>query len=314
MYKHYAEEEIQTVLEYAAKKTIAAASRKFKIPKSTIRSWNKTRHIVPTRTYIIRTQTEWMEILKYARDFGGPEAASLEYNVSVPQICAENKKLNVYDPQQCRQFTDAQRRMMLRYANTHGLIKACHKFGVAKQLLLQWAEKLGEYTKLRRSYTKEEKIIILTDARDHSVDYASKKYDVSPQLICQWNKIFNIYPSRTNRKFTPDERIAYLTEAKNLMFSDPVTYPTVRLCFEYIYQKHNIHPAHLYIWNQKYDIVPTQPRIHAPRPVSQAEIDLVKNALAENRGRVARAARKLEMTSTQIQRIIAAGNLLAKYR
>lgn len=166
---------------------------------------------------------EKMAILEYARD-NGTIAAARHFGVASSTIVRWNHKYQIYETQTMRVFSVEQKIAMLQYANEHGLTNAMNHYDIDTATLQKWNETLKVYKKNNPIHTNttnklfvrvpgDFKIRVLEYARDNGPSAAARTYNIAASTIRLWNKEFNIYPTRTHRAFSSEQRAEIITYA-----------------------------------------------------------------------------------------------------
>ncbi len=303
-YTELTAEYIIPVLEYARDNGISAAARKFRLNRNMITQWNYTYQIYPMRApYRQFTDAQKQEILKYARD-NGVSVAGQKYDVKPSLIYSWNQTMHVFQSKVLKHFTDKQKKIILRYANDKGLGAACRRFAIDEVSVYRWAEKFGIYHGVIEICSIEKKREILNYASDHGIMNASRKYNIHDSVIRGWNRELKVFVIPSRRKFTEDEIKAYLDEALGIMNKMPQDAQSAQASFFVIEEKYDICPSQMYLWNKKYQILPVRPKPQQRRQITDAEIEMVRLALAQAKGSKAAASRQTGIPTRIIARIV----------
>lgn len=157
-----------------------------------------------------------MAILEHAKE-NGPVAAATMYGVAASTVIRWNKKYNIYETQEMRFFSVAEKIKILEHAQEHGLMATKKEFDVAIATMNNWNKEFNIYVKGIKDRIKKPKtehkrqskefiIEVLNYAKEHGASDAVDKYNVPHSTLNMWNKKYNVYKTRQARVFTDAQK------------------------------------------------------------------------------------------------------------
>ncbi len=157
-----------------------------------------------------------MTVLNYARD-NGPTGAAKFFGIQYSTIRRWNDKYKVYDVQEMRKFSDAEKIEILTYANQHGLTSAMREYNLDVSTMRVWNKEFKIYQQTGRKkdathqkkmerYSKEFILTVLNFVKKEGASKAMDKYNIPDSTIRAWNKKYQVYTPRKARKFSDAQK------------------------------------------------------------------------------------------------------------
>lgn len=169
-------------------------------------------------------------VLSYARD-NGPTKAAKFFGIQYSTIRRWNNKYKVYDVQEMREFSDAEKIEILTYANQHGLTSARREYDLDIYTIYAWNKKFKIYQQTGRKknathqkkmerYSEEFILAVLNFVKKEGVSKAMRKYDLPDSTIRAWNKKYQVYTPRKARNFSDAQKKLIVKYAHAYSVSD----------------------------------------------------------------------------------------------
>lgn len=149
--RRFSEKEKIKILEYANIHGLSTTTSIFDVDAYTIYKWNETLKIYnPTgrkknttrKKQSGRANKEFkLEVLNFVKEKGMAEAMQ-KYDIPDSTIRSWNKVYNVYTPRKARNFSDSQKKLIIKYAEEHSVPQAASQYDVTSEQIRDWAQKL----------------------------------------------------------------------------------------------------------------------------------------------------------------------------
>ena len=170
------------------------------------------------------SHTEKITILNYAKEYG-TIAAARQFGVSSCTVVRWNRRYKIYETQEMRSFSLTQKMEILGYAEQHGMTAAKQEYNVDFAVMRQWNKKLKIYNQCGRKQNVQYKnkyehgsmaykVAVLRYAKEHGPSAAIRFFDVSMSALQDWNRKLKIYPTRTKRKFSDEQKAEIVSYAE----------------------------------------------------------------------------------------------------
>lgn len=141
------------ILKYASEQGLSSAMREYGVDVAVIQKWNKKLNIYQQtgqrknathKKQLERASEDFiLEVLHFVKKYGVSKAVR-EYGVPDSTIRAWNKKYQIYTPRLARKFSDAQKRLMVKYAAMHTVAQAAKQYDVTGDQIKDWVQKFSE--------------------------------------------------------------------------------------------------------------------------------------------------------------------------
>lgn len=151
--REFSDTEKIEILTYANQHGLSSAMREYNLDVSTMRVWNKKFKIYQQTgrkkdaTHQKETERQSKEFILEVLNFvkkEGISKAMRKYNLPDSTIRMWNKKYKVYTPRKARNFSDAQKKMIVKYAQTHSVPGAVKQYSVTNDQIKDWTQKFSE--------------------------------------------------------------------------------------------------------------------------------------------------------------------------
>lgn len=149
--REFSEQQKIEILEYANKHGLTSAMREYDIDLSTMRTWNERlglyqqtgrRNNTTHKKQLTHQSTEFkLAVLNFVKKHGLSKTIS-KYDLPYSTIREWNKVYKIYTPRKARVFSEAEKKLIIKYAENHSVPRAAREYNVTGDQIRKWAQKI----------------------------------------------------------------------------------------------------------------------------------------------------------------------------
>lgn len=149
--REFSEQQKIEILKYANEHGLTSAMREYDIDISTMRTWNeklgiyqqtgRRKEATHKKTLTHECKEFKLTVLAFAKEHGISKTAR-KYKLPYSTIRSWNNIYKVYTTRKKRKFSDAQKKIIVKYATENTISAAAHIYNVSCDQIQQWANAL----------------------------------------------------------------------------------------------------------------------------------------------------------------------------